>query len=253
MLARLRATALRSSGRPTTRVDPVAHRLLRQLPHAEQAPAGQDRPLPDDDDQDELPAGLALLDPDVVELAGLEERGDGALDVAIGDRLVQHEPRGAEDLGGGERACCPRRRGCRPGARPRSCPRSGCAARTRRTSRGMQRRSIRGGRPDARPAAPAVRASGLARLRPASRSGRGTPAVLPSGADVDLDLVAAAELAEQDLLAERILDVALDRALAADGRRTARRSPAPPGSRSPPAVSRDLVAQAPLRPRAAGC
>ena len=50
----------------------------------------------------ELVAGGALLGDDVVELAGAEEGGHGALDVAVVDGLMDDEARGPDDLGGGE-------------------------------------------------------------------------------------------------------------------------------------------------------
>ena len=65
----------------------LEHRALFDLDHQDQAVAGA--------------RGL-LLDEDVVELAGAEERGDGALDVAVVDGLLGDQPRGTDDLGRGE-------------------------------------------------------------------------------------------------------------------------------------------------------
>ena len=65
-------------------------------------PALQHGALLDLERQDQLLAGGALLDDDVVELAGAEQVGDRSLDVAVVDRLAYDESGGADDLGGCE-------------------------------------------------------------------------------------------------------------------------------------------------------
>ncbi len=82
--------------------DAVPHRVFRQLADPHETPARQDRPFLDDDDEHQLAAVVTLFDVDVIELPGLEEGGDGALDVAVGDRLVEDQAGGAEDLRGGQ-------------------------------------------------------------------------------------------------------------------------------------------------------
>jgi len=42
---------------------------------------------------------IPLLNQDVVELPGLEERGNGPLDIAVIDGLVNDDARAADDLG----------------------------------------------------------------------------------------------------------------------------------------------------------
>ena len=102
MPARPCSTAFRSSGRPSRQVHPALDVALGQPVDPPDRPLLQDGPLLDLDDQDQTPADVALLHHDVVELSGAEQRSDGALDIAVVDRLVDDDAGGADDLGGAE-------------------------------------------------------------------------------------------------------------------------------------------------------
>jgi hypothetical protein len=65
-------------------------------------PFAQDRALFDVNDQVELIAFRALLQGHVVELAGLEQRADGALEIAVIGGLVGRHTGGSQNLGLGE-------------------------------------------------------------------------------------------------------------------------------------------------------
>src|SRR5438093_11636548 len=76
---------------PFAQVHPPLHLALAQPVYSPNSPLLQDRPFLDPNDQDETPPGVMLLDQHVIELAGPEQRGDGALDVAIIDGLMNDD------------------------------------------------------------------------------------------------------------------------------------------------------------------
>jgi hypothetical protein len=89
--------------RPTLdQLDPVLHLAFRQPVDPADRPALQQRPLLHLDHQVQPARPGALQDGDVVELSGAEEGRNRALDVAVVDRLPDHERGGADDLGGGQ-------------------------------------------------------------------------------------------------------------------------------------------------------
>src|SRR5207237_10836168 len=65
-------------------------------------PLLQHRPRFDPEDQKETGPGVPLFHQHIIELAGLEERSDGALNVAVVDRLVNDQAGAADDLRGSE-------------------------------------------------------------------------------------------------------------------------------------------------------
>ena len=83
-------------------LDPALHRSLGDPIRAAHGPALQHRALLHLEREHQLVAHGPLLHQDVVELAGAEEIGDGALDVPIVHRLPHDETGGADDLGRGE-------------------------------------------------------------------------------------------------------------------------------------------------------
>ena len=95
----------------------AADRALLDPVGAAQRPVLQQRALLHDHVQHEGAGGVALLDPDVVELAGPEQRGDGALDRAVVGGLspaelgvVEHLPWGVPDGAFDDQAVDDRRR-----------------------------------------------------------------------------------------------------------------------------------------------
>src|SRR3954453_4228051 len=66
------------------------------------SPLLQHRPFLHSQDQEEVLSLIPLLNQDVVELPGLEQRGNGPLDVAVIDGLMNDDARAADDLGRSE-------------------------------------------------------------------------------------------------------------------------------------------------------
>ncbi len=174
MAARACSTAFRSIGPPSASLTRPFTSPSDSFSNAAHRPLLEDRPLLDPERQDQAVAGGALLDHDVVELPGPEQRRDGALDVAVVDGLVDDEPGGADDLRGGEPPHCPRRRCYRrwaasgPGRRAPPAPPAGGPR--RRRWRGVAASALGGGG-RAGPDGPA-----LGGPRPGCRSAPGTPA-----------------------------------------------------------------------------
>ncbi len=75
------------------------------LPHpidTAHSPLLQHRAFLHPQDQQQVLSLIPLLNQDIVELPGLEQRGNGPLDIAVIDGLVNDDARAADDLGWGE-------------------------------------------------------------------------------------------------------------------------------------------------------
>src|SRR3954468_2332842 len=83
-------------------MDPAFHLTLGEPVYTAYGPFLQQWPLFHTDEKHELSPDDSLSDDNIVELAGAEERGDGALNIPVVDRLVNDEAGSADDLRRGE-------------------------------------------------------------------------------------------------------------------------------------------------------
>src|SRR5690349_3367787 len=82
-----------------TQVHPAFDASLAEAFHATDRPFLEDRPFFHLDHQNQEAVLIPLFDQDIVELTGPEERGDGPLDIAVIDRLMNNDAGAPDDLG----------------------------------------------------------------------------------------------------------------------------------------------------------
>src|SRR5206468_887296 len=83
-------------------LDATLDLALGELLDPSDRPLPENRPLLDSEGQDQPVGGGSLLGHDVIELTRLEQGGDGALNVAVIEGLMDDDARGTDDLSGGE-------------------------------------------------------------------------------------------------------------------------------------------------------
>src|SRR5690242_19031706 len=82
-----------------TQVHPAFDASLAEAFHAPDRPFLEDRPFFHLNHQNQPVVLIPLFDQDIVELTGPEERGDGPLNIAVIDRLMDNDAGAPDDLG----------------------------------------------------------------------------------------------------------------------------------------------------------